>query len=397
MAASESGGEEQEYSVRDIEILRDLEHIRRRPGVYIGSLDARGLHHLVQELIGNALEEHEAGFCTRMGVELWADGGCRVWDDGRGIRVDPMRDGRPYLEAVTTSILYPGAPDERWVAQGLHGIGLVTVNALSERMVLEVRCDGKVWRQEYSRGATTTPLSAVADCTTTGVAVTFWPDPELFKTERTFDGPALRERLRQLAFLNPHAAFEWVDQRLDPPQREILHFPKGCADFVRSLNTTLTPVHPTVLHFRDREDEHELEVALQWVAERDVTIFSFVNGHPTSRGGPHLLGFLQGLHAVLFPRIRDAGLLPPDSTGVAPGDCRAGLTAVVAVNVPDPQFAGATRAELRNPEVTPFVYERTLQHLGDFLHTHPEEARAIVGRVLAARRYRLGALDTTSG
>jgi DNA gyrase subunit B len=382
-----------EYRAEDVQVHTGLEHIRKRPGMYVGDTGSRGLHHLVYELVYNAINEWLAGFCKRVTVSLHDNGECRVADDGRGIPVDIVPGLRlPFLELALTTVAAGGRyPREQpfLVAAGLRGIGLKAVNALSERLQVEVRRDGQLWRQEYRRGSSRGPLEGVTPATTTGTAITFWPDPDIFKGDRHFHFATLADRLSQLAFLNAGLVIRLIDERRTPLLTETYHFEDGAADYVRRLNAARRPAHQNVLHFRVREEAGEAEVALQWTWERGAALLSFANCHFTSQGGTHLAGLTRAIRPALLSHLRFRGFLTDAQPAPNREDCLAGLTGVVVVNVQEPVFYGATKEMLSNPEILTLVRRTASLHLNEFLRAHPADADAICRPVLTARDERL--------
>jgi DNA gyrase subunit B len=385
-----------EYRAEDIQILSTLEFIRKRPGMFIGGTDLRALHGLVGELINNALHETCCASARDVHVALHADGSCRIVDAGAGLPVNVL----PNDQRTVVEFLLSGSGPERTGLTGPYQPGgyrggfyggcspLAVANALSEWLQIEVRRDGYLWRQEYRRGRPCEPLKSVAPSVTTGTAVTFFPDPEIFSADRQFQLPALEERLRQLAFLNPGMAFHLNDERQVPASRETYQAPNGLADAVRFLNGARAPVHPNVLLFHAPIEGGEVEVAMQWTSDEEV-IQSFANDQPTPLGGTHVAGLNEGVREAVLDHWRESKELADVRPAPNGEDCRAGLTAVVSVRAQEPQFVTATRERLGNSELLAPVRRAARCYLGRFLATHPADAEAICLRVLRARNERL--------
>ena len=362
--------------------------------MYIGSTGSRGLHHLVYEVVDNAVDEAMAGYCDRIVVELLADGGCRVSDNGRGIPVDTVKgEGRSAVEVVL-STLHAGAKfggKGYQVSGGLHGVGVSVVNALSERLEVEVARDGKVWRQEYERGSPLGKLKPVKDVKRTGTKITFWPDPDVFVDEREFKFDVLAQRLREMAFLTKGLEIRLVDQRIEPEQKEVFRYTGGIVDFVKHLNASRAPLHKRVVYFDAKAEEHELEVAMQWTNQYTESIFTFANNINTHEGGMHEEGFRRSLTRVVTTYARSKQLLKDKDEALIGEDCREGLTAIVSVKLRNPQFEGQTKTKLGNTEIRSFVETQMNKHFASFMEEHPTEARVICAKAIAAQRARLEA------
>jgi DNA gyrase subunit B len=361
--------------------------------MYIGDRGTRGLHNTLYELVYNAINEAEAGFCTSVAVELLPDGGCRVRDDGRGIPWDfGTEHSRSAFQRLFTEVgtwRPPALPRYR-VATGLWGIGLKSVTALSERTEAEVRRGGKVWRQEFRRGEAHGELTAVGDTAQTGTSIAFWPDPEIFRGERRFNFDSLAQRLHEFAAFHPGLAIRLTEHRREgPPRSELFRLPNGTADYVRHLNRERPSVHADVLHFRSGEAEGRVEVALQWTSAPGEWILCFANDTLTSYGGPHREGFRQALTRAVRSLARYVGAPAEGPATLLGEDCRAGLTAVIAVWLSEPQFGGATKERLGSPEARPLVQRPLFRRLIDFLRQRPDDADTILAHILAARHARL--------
>jgi DNA gyrase subunit B len=382
------------YTAQDITVLKGLDPVRQRPGMYIGSTGARGLHHLVYEVVDNAVDEAMAGFCDRIKVELLADGGCRVTDNGRGIPVDTVRgEGRAAVEVVLTTLHSGGKFGGKGyqVSGGLHGVGVSVVNALAERLDVEVARDGKLWTQSYERGRPIAKLKAGKQIKRTGTMITFWPDPEIFVDERDFKYDTLAQRLREMAFLNKGLEIQLIDHRVEPEQKEVFRYTGGIVDFVKHLNSARDAVHKRVIYFEAKAENHEVEVAMQWTNSYTESVFTFANNINTHEGGMHEEGFRRSLTRVITSYARSKNLLKEKDEGLVGEDCREGLTTIVSVKLRSPQFEGQTKTKLGNTEIRSFVETSMNERLANFLEEHPGEARAICNKAIAAQRARLEA------
>jgi DNA gyrase subunit B len=368
----------QAYTPENIQVYRGRERIRMRPGMYIGDTGQRGLHYLLYQLVANSVEEFRAGFGARIDVDLLHDGGCRVRDEGRGIPVGVRADEEP----STLEIIFTRREN------GLHRLGyLKVVNALSARLEVEVERDGKRWQTAFERGAMTEQLRAVRNTARTGTTITFWPDPFIFRSDPRFAFDTLAERFRALAACNRGLAFALADQRGTPPRGETIHYREGTVDFLRFLDIDRLPVHSGIFCCR-AQGVVPCEVAFRWTASPDELLRSYVNSYFTSEEGTHVTGFRHAVTRTLLDYARTTGLLDSGETPCG-DDCRAGLTAVVAVDVAEPHYDGATKNHLNNPEVEGHVRTAVSPRFAEFLHQHPDDALAIWHRVLAARDARL--------
>jgi DNA gyrase subunit B len=383
------------YSAKDITVLKGLEPVRERPGMYIGSTGPSGLHHLVYEVVDNAVDEAMAGYCTRIDVTLLPDGGCRVADNGRGIPVDNHPDyrGKSAAEVVMT-VLHAGGKfggEGYKISGGLHGVGVSVVNALSTRLELEIHRDGGKWVQSYAKGgAPQGKLQRVASSRKTGTIVTFWPDPTIFE-ETEFRAQTLIERLREMAFLNRGLEIRFRDERVDPPTEQTFKFGGGIVDFVRHLNASKEPLFKRVIAFDDRGDDYEIEIAMQWNSGYYEGIHSFANNIATTEGGMHEEGFKKALTNVVNKYAKGKGLLKEKDDNLLGEDIREGLTAIVSVKLRNPQFEGQTKAKLGNTEMRSLVEKATNEKLAEWLEEHPSEARAAVQKAMQAARARVAA------
>ena len=362
--------------------------------MYIGSTGTRGLHHLVYEVVDNAVDEAMAGYCDRIIVELLADGGCRVTDNGRGIPVDKVKgENKPAVEVVLTTLHAGGKFEGKGyqVSGGLHGVGVSVVNALSEKLEIEVARDGKLWQQSYERGRPLRALKSVKPIKRTGTTVTFWPDPLIFTEEREFRFDTLAQRLREMAFLNRNLEIRLIDNRVEPEAKEVFRYSGGIVDFVKHLNTSRDEVHKRVVYFDSSAETHELEVAMQWNTGFNESVFTFANNINTHEGGMHEEGFRRSLTRVITSYARAKGILKEKDDALTGEDCREGLTAIVSVKLREPQFEGQTKTKLGNTEIRSFVETSMNQRLGEFMEEHPSEAKAICNKVISAQRARLEA------
>ncbi len=382
-----------EYTASDITVLEGLEAVRRRPGMYVGTTGPRGLHHLLWEVLDNAVDEALAGFCKRVEVTLRADGGVEVKDDGRGIPVDPHPEtGRPGVEVVLTT-LHAGSKfggKTYAVSGGLHGVGVSVVNALSARLVVEVERDGWRWRQEYSKGVPRGELERVGEASGHGTRVLFWPDPEIFEEIR-FDSGWAEQRLRELGYLVPGLELVLRDETSDPPQEAVFRAEGGVADYVRYLNSSREPVNPEPIVLEERRAGIEVALALQWNSGYTETTLTFANTINTHEGGTHEEGLKRGLTRVINEHARRQGFLKERDENLQGEDVREGLTAVLSVMLGEPQFEGQTKTKLGNTEVRGVVEQVVVEGLSAWLEQHPQEARAICQKAVTAARARIAA------
>jgi DNA gyrase subunit B len=381
------------YDAQDITVLEGLEAVRKRPGMYIGSTGVMGLHHLVYEVVDNSVDEALAGYCTEVAVTIHPDNSVTVVDNGRGIPVAMHeKEGRPAVEVVLT-VLHSGGKfgdgGGYKVSGGLHGVGVSVVNALSERLLVEIRRDGFEWSQEYSRGAPQNELQKGAKLPgdgVTGTTVTFLPDAEIFES-LDFDFHTLEERLRETAFLTRGLKITIVDERGEGHSAEF-QYEGGIEDFVSYLNENKDTVHRKVIFFAGEGEEGAAEVALQWNSSYQDSIHSFANNINTREGGSHMSGFRSALTRTLNKYARDKGLLKEKEDNLSGEDVREGLTAVISVKLRDPQFEGQTKTKLGNPGMAGFVESIVNTGLGEFLEENPSEARAVIMKSVQAQRAR---------
>jgi DNA gyrase subunit B len=385
------------YDARSIKVLEGLEAVRKRPSMYIGSTGERGLHHLVYEVVDNAVDEALAGYCDRIEVTLLSDGGVRVIDNGRGIPVDnhPV-ENRPALEVVLTTLHAGGKFDgtSYAVSGGLHGVGVSVVNALSTRLDVEVRKDGYAWRQSYQVGDPSAPLVRGEPTDETGTTVTFWPDETIFETT-TWSFETLSRRLQEMAFLNRGLAMSLTDQRPEyingEPHVASYCYDGGIADFVRYINASKEPVHASVVEFGGTEPGIAAEVAMQWTGSYAESVHTFANTINTAEGGTHEEGFRAALTTIVNRHAREQKLLRDKDDNLTGDDVREGLTAIIHVKLAEPQFEGQTKTKLGNTEAKSFVQRICNDHLRDWFESNPGEAKAIVIKATQAARARIAA------
>ena len=385
---------ESRYDAQDITVLEGLEAVRKRPGMYIGSTGVRGLHHLVYEVVDNSVDEALAGRCSIVAVTIHPDNSITVVDDGAGIPVAIMeKEGRPAVEVVLT-VLHAGGKfgdgGGYKVSGGLHGVGVSVVNALSERLLVEVRRDGFTWSQEYARGVPQGELQKGEPTRETGTTITFLPDAEIFET-LDFDFATLEQRLRETAFLTRGLRISIEDVRGADRRRAEFHYEGGIEDFVAFLNENKDPIQKKVVFFSGESDEGAVEVALQWNSSYQESVFSFANNINTHEGGSHLSGFRAALTRTLNRYARQTGELKDKDENLSGEDVREGLTAVISAKLTDPQFEGQTKTKLGNPGMEGFVASVVNEKLGQFLEENPAEARAVIRKAVQAAQARSAA------
>jgi DNA gyrase subunit B len=390
-------GEASSYESSDITVLKGLEPVRLRPGMFIGSTSSSGLHHLVWEVVDNSVDEAMQGYCTRIDVTLLADGGCRVADDGRGIPVDPHPDDptRSAAEIVLT-VLHAGGKfggSGYKVSGGLHGVGVSVVNALSRRLELEIDRNGWRHRMTFEDGGKPTgPLEVVGPAPRgrTGTTVTFWPDPTIFE-EVEFRAQTILERLQMMAFLQRGLEIRFTDERPGHAQREVFRYTGGIEDFVRHVNEPKEALFKKVAYFAQSEADQGVEVALQWNTGYYEAIHSFANGIATLEGGMHEEGFKKALTNVVNRYARSRNLLKESDPNLLGEDIREGLTGIISVRLREPQFEGQTKAKLGNVSIRSLVERTTNEKLAEWLEENPREAGQIVQKALLAQRARVAA------
>ena len=385
-----------EYNAGQIQVLKGLEAVRKRPGMYIGSTGARGLHHLVYEVVDNSVDEALAGFCTRIDVVIHRDDSITVVDNGRGIPVDPHPiEKKPGVEVALTMLHAGGKFDKSSykVSGGLHGVGVSVVNALSEWLEVEVRRGGKIYRQKFSRGDKLTELEVVGPAKDTGTRVSFKPDSQIF-TELRFNFDTLSTRLRELAFLNAGLLITITDEREEDgkkPRREEYCYKGGIKEFVAYLRGTRKPLHPEPIYIQASREEAEIELAFQYDDGYNENTFTFVNNINTHEGGTHLTGFKAALTRTLNDYARKNNFLKKDLDALSGDDVREGLTCVLSVKVHEPQFEGQTKTKLGNSEVRGAVEQVVNEKLSSYLEENPSVARVIIEKAIQAARARIAA------
>lgn len=381
------GQGDSQYTASKITVLEGLEAVRKRPSMYIGDTGERGLHHLVYEAVDNSIDEALAGYATHVEVTIRPDNSIRVSDDGRGIPVDMHEEGKPAVEVVMTILHAGGKFDHNAykVSGGLHGVGISCVNALSKWMKVEVHRGGKAYEIGFERGNTVEPLKELGPVSDRGTTVTFKPDEEIFSTT-IYKWDILKNRLRELAFLNSGVKITLTDEREGQQNKEVFHYEGGISEFVTMLNKDKQALHP-VIYMHKAKDGLDVEVAMQYNNGFSETIYSYANNINTFEGGTHLTGFQSALTRVINAYGKSANLLKGDKS-MSGVDTREGLTAVVSVKVPDPQFEGQTKTKLGNNEVKGIVDSVVNEALSTFLEENPQTARDIVGKAIVASNAR---------
>ncbi len=383
--------EHSDYTGANIRVLEGIEAVRLRPGMYIGDTTTRGLHHLVYEVVDNSIDEAMAGYCRNIHVTLHTDGSVSVVDDGRGIPVDIHADsGTSALEVVLTKVHAGGKFDHDTykVSGGLHGVGVTVVNALSEWLEAEVRRDGQIWRQEYRKGQREGPVSPKGSTKLTGTTIRFLPDAEIFP-RIDFDFEVLEKRLRELAFLNKGIRIRLTDERTDEPNEVEFFSSEGLSEFVAYLNRAQTVLHPPIVFFgRDEERAVEVEVALQYNDSISEMVVSYCNNINTVEGGTHLTGFRTALTRTLNQYAKAIAPAKNKDLTITGEDFKEGLTAIINVRVPDPQFEGQTKTKLGNSDVEGITARVVNERLAEFLETNPAVAKRIISKALLAAEAR---------
>jgi len=399
-------GDDPAYGAEEIQVLEGLEAVRKRPAMYIGSTDTRGLHHLVYEVVDNAIDEALAGYCDSIGVTIHEDDSVTVSDDGRGIPVDTHAEyDRPAVEVIMTILHAGGKFDNKsyQVSGGLHGVGVSVVNALSQRLEVQIKRDGALWTQSFERGEPAGDFERVRDLDDgedTGTEIRFWPDHDIFE-HTNFSFSTLESRLRELAFLNSGVEIVLTDEREevddDASLSSVFEYEGGIREFVTYLNETKSVLHDEVIYFEDADDaagaegEVHVEVAMQATEELQGSLHAFANNINTREGGTHMTGFKTALTRTVNDYASEEGMLT-DIDGTLKGDdIREGLTAVISIKHPDPQFEGQTKTKLGNSEVRGVVESAVHEHLGTVFEENPDVARAVISKAVEAAKARMAA------
>ncbi|NLP30475.1 MAG: DNA topoisomerase (ATP-hydrolyzing) subunit B [Clostridiales bacterium] len=383
--------EQQLYNAEQIQVLEGLEPVRKRPGMYIGTTGPRGLHHLVYEVVDNSIDEALAGFCKNIYIKIQKDNSVVIKDDGRGMPVDlHPKLNIPAVEVIHT-VLHAGGKfggGGYKVSGGLHGVGASVVNALSEIMEVEIRREGKIYRQTYSRGKTLTALEVVGECgKETGSKTMFKPDEEIFD-EIEFNYDTLENRFREMAFLNKGIKITLEDEREGKKRKEVFHYEGGIREFIKHLNRNKETIHQDVIYFENMKKDMEVEIALQYTDRFNELILAYANNINTTEGGTHLIGFKSALTRVFNDYARKHKFIKDNEENLMGEDVREGITAIVSVKLMQPQFEGQTKTKLGNSEIRGFVETTTNEFLTAFLEENPQQARIIIDKCLRAARAR---------
>lgn len=377
------------YDQGAIQVLEGLDPVRKRPGMYIGSTDERGLHHLVTEVVDNSIDEALAGYCDKIIVSIEKDGSCKVIDNGRGIPTGIIpKEGKSAVEVVLTKLHAGGkfGGSGYKISGGLHGVGVSCVNALSEWLEATVYQNGKIYKQIFNRGIAQRPLQEVGTTDRTGTTIQFYPDPEIFET-LDFNYDTMKIRLRELAYLNRGLTIQLIDRREEPARDETFHYEGGIVQFVESLNKNKETVFPEVIYFDESYENGEVEIAMQYNDSYSETIFAFANNINTEEGGTHLEGFKNSLTKIINDYGKNNNILKGDEK-LSGDDVREGLTAVISVKLTNPQFEGQTKTKLGNSEMRTVVAKAMTEGLGSYLEEHPKEAKDLIMKGVLAQKAR---------
>ncbi|WP_302487116.1 DNA topoisomerase (ATP-hydrolyzing) subunit B [Megamonas funiformis] len=380
---------EGDYGANQIQILEGLEAVRKRPGMYIGSTSARGLHHLVYEVVDNSIDEALAGYCTHIEVTIHKDNSITVTDNGRGIPVDMHESGKPAVEVVLT-VLHAGGKfggSGYKVSGGLHGVGVSVVNALSTNMEVKVKRDGKIHEITFEKGVTKEPLKVIGQTQETGTLVHFVPDPEIFD-ETVYDYDTLKHRLRELSFLNRGITIILTDERGEEVRQETFYFEGGISSFVEHLNRNKEVINPEPVYFNGTKDTTVVEIALQYNTSYSENIYSFVNNINTEEGGTHLAGFKSALTRAANDFARRQGIIKNNEDNLVGEDIREGLTCVISIKLREPQFEGQTKTKLGNSEVRGIVDSIVTEGLSEYFEENPVVSKKIIEKSIMASRAR---------
>ena len=386
--------EPQQYDAGQIQVLEGLEAVRKRPGMYIGSTSIVGLHHLVWEIVDNSIDEALAGYCDHIEVTIEANNSITVQDNGRGIPVDIQpQTGRPAVETVFT-VLHAGGKfggGGYKVSGGLHGVGASVVNALSTELTVQVSRDGKLYQQRYHRGAVEGDLEVIGQATETGTKVNFLPDPAIFTETTVFEYDRLKKRIRELAFLNKGLRITIEDKRLDQEEKDSFHYEGGIKSYVQHLNQHKTPIFEEPIYIEGEVDDIQVEISMQYTDSYHTTILSFANNIHTHEGGSHEAGFKTGLTRVINDYARKMNLIKENDENLTGEDVREGLTLVLSIKHPDPQFEGQTKTKLGNSEVRAITDRLFSNGFDVYLMENPKVARIIVDKGILAAKARMAA------
>ncbi|MCJ7472543.1 MAG: DNA topoisomerase (ATP-hydrolyzing) subunit B [Actinobacteria bacterium] len=378
------------YDAKDITVLEGLSAVRKRPGMYIGSTGTRGLHHLIYEVVDNSIDEAMAGYCDNVLVVLNEDNSVTVIDNGRGIPVKKLEKyNKPAVEIVLTKLHAGGkfGGEGYKVSGGLHGVGISVVNALSEKLNIEIRRDGHIYQQEYKRGNPVTDLKKGDKTDSHGTAITFYPDLEIFE-DLDYKYEILSSRMKEMAFLNKGLKITLVDQRTEPDKKEEYRYEGGIVDFVNYLCEKKDCLHKKVIYIASANDDNEVEIAMQYTTGYSESIFSFANNINTSEGGTHLSGFKGAITRTVNDYARSNNILKEKDENLQGEDVREGLTAIISVKLKDPQFEGQTKTKLGNSEMKGFVESTVNSKLAEFMGENPTIAKIIVNRCIDSARAR---------
>jgi len=377
---------EKNYGAEKIKVLKGLEAVRKRPGMYIGDTNISGLHHLIYEVVDNSIDEAMAGYCNKIDITLTKDGSAIISDNGRGIPVDIHPTEKIPAATVVLTVLHAGGKFEKdayKVSGGLHGVGVSVVNALSKKLIMTIKRDGKIYRQEFEKGIPITDLVIIGETNRTGTTIEFWPDDEIFETV-DFKFDILSRRFKELAYLNPNITITFKDDRIQ--KKEVYHFEGGLKQFVEDLNKK-TPITKPFL-ISEKIEDIEVDIALMYNEGYDERVLSFVNNIRTPEGGTHESGFRAGLTRAISNYIAQNASAKEKNVKITGDDVREGLVAVVSVKVPEPQFEGQTKGKLGSSYVRPLVQKLTYEKLVKYFEENPIEAKTIMNKALAAARGR---------
>jgi len=378
------------YDATNIQILEGIEAVRRRPAMYIGDTFTRGLHHLVYEVVDNSVDEAMAGHCTEISVTINEKDSITVVDNGRGIPVDKhKKEKKPAVEVVLTTLHAGGKfdHDSYKVSGGLHGVGVSCVNGLSEWLEVEIKRDGKIHHQRYEKGKTKTKLAVIGKTTSSGTKITFKPDDTIFQQTTVYSYDTLAKRLRELAFLNRGLVIKLCDKRGKKEKEAVFEFSGGIVSFIEELNKNKNAIHKKIIYFQKEKDQIQVEAAVQYDEGYSENVFTYANNINTKEGGTHLSGFRSALTRAINNFAKNKKLLK-DNINITGDDTREGLTAVISVKVPEPQFEGQTKTKLGNSEVEGIVASATNEALGIFFEENPSVASKVIDKVITASRAR---------